>query len=592
MDSYRFFLPILLFSLPAAAADPTMRICYFSLNEEKEVPATKNLMDKIQAGTGVKVEVKEFLTRGANPNESFKKMVESGVRCDGLVISGHHTGAWGGHRAKGKLSMDFIEGLSCDPKNSEWFRNVNAAWLQGCRTLGVGEIEADDTQESADFHTNRVGQVLEADGLMDTSFADLNMEFSSTLDQDNPLASRYLRLLPSAKLFGWTRSAPGEKVGSWKSVLFHMTQVARLLDDENTFPQSPTTPTFSAESAARYANAVLLTLNRFAVEDKSCEDIATQGWLAHGNVGRPGQYFFDNPDLKALPSLNSSGDETLLQAKEIDCLLKDALKTKSAAKLNRGLDMITAKPDYLRYSFNTIIDMRNQLVKQKSPLADTVLARMRTHPQINAFLSAKLKSNQVGVLRKIDYYKFSQELSGDTDRELEKEIVNAAMKEFARPLPPLDPTATIPARSRNLAADFRATLFQSVLKNRLAGRNFYKDLFSQNPDADLLKAMALHARSFNPREAKQNLLIAGRSPNANRQVAASVLKELDKLNLQPQEYNAYYAEIWGKLEHVSASPSASPGAAQPIGSPTQLQPNPQQNTDPLGSFFRGIFGGN
>lgn len=586
MDSFRFILPaFLFFSVASANAAEPMRICYFSLNNQKEVQATRDFMNKLNTSTGINVEVKEFLTEGGNPNDAFKKMVESGVKCDGLVISGHHTGAWGGHRGKGKLSLDVIESLSCNPKHADWFRNINATWLQGCRTLGVGEIEINDQQIDADYHTNRVGQVLQQDGLTQ-SYAELNMEFSSTLDQDNPLASRYLRLFPSSKLFGWTKSAPGEKVGSWKSLLFHMAQVSRLMDEGDQYPtQTPTAESLTADSAARYANAVLLTLSKFSVDDRACEEIATQAWLAHGNVGKPAKYFFDNPDLKTLPSLASTGDDSLLQAKKIDCLLKDALKTNSAEKLTLALDMIAQNPDYLHYSFNTIVDVRASLEKKKSPVAQVLIEKMRQHPQINEFLAARLKSKQTGTLRKIDYYRFSQDLTGEDDEELEKQITDAARKELLRPLPALDPTAVNPARSRSLAVDFRATLFQSVLKNRLAKSEYYNQILEGNPEEDVLMQMTKNARRFNSQDATINLLQIAYSPKATVEVANAVLNEMAAMQLPAQEYNSYHQQITRRF--ANGNPAPVPGGQQPQRQ--QPRPQPQQNVDPIGNFFRGLF---
>ena len=162
-------------------------------------------------------------------------MVESGVVCDGLVISGHHTGSFGGKRAKGSLSIDLMEELSCNPKYKALFNNVKGLWLQGCRTLGVSKIETTDT---ADFHTQRVGAVLDEDHLTQ-SFSDLNIEFSATLDQDNPLSSRYLRVFPRATTFGWTKTAPGSKSRSQYSVPFHIAHMARLNDDRKRYFDNP-----------------------------------------------------------------------------------------------------------------------------------------------------------------------------------------------------------------------------------------------------------------------------------------------------------------------------------------------------------------
>lgn len=584
-------LLLLLLSLPASA-DESVRICYFSLNEEKEFEVTRAFMDKLNAQSSVNIEVQEFQTQGGNPQAAFKKMVESGVRCDGLVISGHHTGSWGGHRAKGKLSMDFIEGLSCDPKYADWFRNVNAAWLQGCRTLGVGEIAIDDEQADADFHTNRVGQVVEEDGLAQT-FAELNQEFSSTLDQDNPLASRYLRMFPSSKLFGWTRSAPGEKSRSWMSVLYHIAHIAKKMDAEDQFPdQGPDAANLTPENAARYADAVMVALQRSTVESSACEDIALEGWLAHGNVGGQQKYYFDNPDLKSMHSLASTGDHTLLEAKKIDCLLKMAAKNKDLAKMNEVLDLITSRPDYLRYSFNTIVDLRNELGKNKetSPLAQTLIEKMKAHLQIRSFLAAKMGSRQVGVVRKIEYYQFFRDLTGGTDPALEEEIQAKVTAVLLQPLPELNPTAAHPERSRNLAASYRTTVFQALVKNKMAGYEFYNQLLQKNPEADVLKNMALQANTFsknivvNPKDASRlassMLLEITYQPKLNAGVANAVIKVLSEMKLPPEQFAAYRQDILGRLQGISENGGVAPPA--PLA---PMQPLPAAPAAPARTEF-------
>mgnify|MGYP000014475003 CR=1 FL=1 len=105
-----FLTPALLF----ATSSGEQNICYFSLNNEKEKVITKKFVNKINKVSPRKINVIEFHdTDGAghtkNPEMTFKKMVNSGVRCDGLVISGHHTGGFGGDRANGELSVDFLE---------------------------------------------------------------------------------------------------------------------------------------------------------------------------------------------------------------------------------------------------------------------------------------------------------------------------------------------------------------------------------------------------------------------------------------------------------------------------------------------------
>ncbi len=109
-------------------------------------------------------------------------------------------GSFGGANATSNLSILFMEEVSCNSKNEKFFNSIKTLRLQECRTLGLGKIEAN---ESADFHTGRVGNVLDEDNLTQ-SFADLNNEFSETLNQDNPLSSRdlivFLGLQPLTRL--------------------------------------------------------------------------------------------------------------------------------------------------------------------------------------------------------------------------------------------------------------------------------------------------------------------------------------------------------------------------------------------------------
>ena len=45
------------------------------------------LTRKLNKYSKEKIEIQEFLTTGDNPEKAFEKMVNSGVKCDGLVIS-------------------------------------------------------------------------------------------------------------------------------------------------------------------------------------------------------------------------------------------------------------------------------------------------------------------------------------------------------------------------------------------------------------------------------------------------------------------------------------------------------------------------
>ncbi len=285
-------------------------LCYFSLNNEKEFGVMKDFSAKLNKVSATKINITEYQTRNSDPNESFKKMIKSGVKCDGLVISGHHTGAFGGERAVGELSIGILEDLSCDPKYEKFFRDINALWLQGCRTLG-GKISSSMT---ADQHARRVGLVAVEDHLSQTQ-AQFAVEFSATLDQDNPLSSRYLRIFPTATVFGWTASAPGEKARSEHSVPFHIAHISRLVDEKK-FEN----PMEAMDEATKiiYASMFELQLKNKAELISPCiglaENLGIDGWLYHGQAKTNPQgslpFSFANPDLMAYPSIAATRTRT------------------------------------------------------------------------------------------------------------------------------------------------------------------------------------------------------------------------------------------------------------------------------------------
>src|SRR3989338_8774141 len=118
------WIMFLIFAIQAWADEKPFRLCYFSLNNEKEFQEAINFTERLNKVSPRKIEVIEYLDPKAeiDTETAFRNMVESGVECDGLVISGHHTGAWGGKRAQGSLSIDFLENLACEEKHQAWFR--------------------------------------------------------------------------------------------------------------------------------------------------------------------------------------------------------------------------------------------------------------------------------------------------------------------------------------------------------------------------------------------------------------------------------------------------------------------------------------
>ena len=480
-------LSMLLLSLfwlvPTKAQDTTttgdFHICYFSLNNEKEVTEMQKFTKKIKEHTHCSISVKEYLTEGDDPEESFKKMLDSGVRCDGLVISGHHTGAFGGKRSSGSLGIDFLEKLSCDPKYSKWFNQVNALWLQGCRTLGTGEIAIDDEEASADHHTARVGAVLEEDHL-EQSIADLNMEFSATLDQDNPLSSRFLRAFPGATVFGWTKTAPGERAGSQYSIPFHIAHISRLSNNQDGFPSdSPIKGTWTKDSAIQYMTSMVGVLNWEV--NIQCKELAVEAWKEHGKVqNQATEYGFYNPDLNAYKPLQSSADSaTLAKARFLDCLLKNS----KGEEFLKALDEILKDPQLIRYTYNALLERLKGLKKEDPALYQQVLKKLKASPVLKQFLAQKLTGKRLGILRKIDYLAFYEEVYGKSEK-LQSAILDKASEAFEK----------IPSSTYN-EIDYKMTLLSSLGKhgylNNQKGLNLLSKIAKDsNPD---LRARAVRS---------------------------------------------------------------------------------------------------
>ena len=436
------------FAMGSQALEPQgdFHICYFSLNNEKEVTEMQKFTEKIEKHTHCSISVKEYLTEGDDPEESFQKMIDSGVRCDGLVISGHHTGAFGGKRSYGRLGINFLEKLSCDPKYSKWFNQVNALWLQGCRTLGTGDIVIDDEEVSADYHTQRVGAVLREDHL-EQSIADLNMEFSATLDQDNPLSSRYLRAFPGATVFGWTKTAPGEKAGSQYSIPFHMAHISKMINNQDAFPSdSPIKGTWTKDSAVQYLNSMMGVLN--GEVSTQCKEVLVDAWKEHGQVqNQATEYGFYNPDLNAYKPLHKTDDATLVKARFLDCLLKQS----SGEKLLKLLDEVLKDPKLIRYTYNSILE-KLQNLKTDDDIGK-ILSKLKSSQVLKQFLSQKLTGKRLGILRKIDYFSFYEEVYGKNPK-IKAQLLDKATEAFER----------IPSNSYD-EVDYKITLLQSLSKH-------------------------------------------------------------------------------------------------------------------------------
>lgn len=425
-------------SFSSFAKEEAYNICYFSLNNKSEFKVMDEFTKKLNQHSPRKISVAEFLPQGGKPEEAFKKMIESGTKCDGLVISGHHTGSFGGGRADGSLSINFLEDLKCDKKYQGWFEQVQALWLQGCRTLGE-TVEVTDMQEEdqtrADFHMFRVGEVLDEDHL-EQSFAELGIEFSATLDRDNPLSSRYLKAFPQASVFGWTRTAPGVKSHSEYSIPYHIAHISRLTNDRKMHFKNPIQDNISPEVAVKYADILIgLMQNKSNTKGAGCvpngltEEVAVKGWINHGSYGKHRLPFsFDNDDLMAYESLFKDGNPLIEKSREIDCLLKNDL---SKEQLETVVDLVLSDERLLGYSLNSIQSLLMKY-KKNNDLEKMVLLqdKLKNSMVFSHFMQRKLASTDLSLIRKIEYMSFLKEVTQEDYFKINKLIVDAALKQL------------------------------------------------------------------------------------------------------------------------------------------------------------------
>lgn len=77
-----YIFPFLLAHLALAAPDKqkSFRICYFSLNTDKEYRTAKKFADRLNALAKYNIEVIEYMPDHADPQEAFKKMVDETLK--------------------------------------------------------------------------------------------------------------------------------------------------------------------------------------------------------------------------------------------------------------------------------------------------------------------------------------------------------------------------------------------------------------------------------------------------------------------------------------------------------------------------------
>lgn len=442
------FLAALIGVTAHAAETRDIQICYFSLNSDKEFKTMKKMVESVNKKATRKIVIKEFQVEGSSAEQSFQAMVASNARCDSLVISGHHTGSFGGERANGQLKVDFLEKLSCNPNHKAWFEQLRAVWLQGCRTLGVGAQERIEGNPEFDpqAQTNRVAPLLGIDNLA-LSVAELNNDFTVTLDDTNPLSTRYLRVFPRASVFGWTKTAPGVVTSSELSVPLHLANIMKLtqgehIADEVKIINSQNFEKFNPQQAAGMAKALDTVMQNHCSDEKGC----LAAWQEHGKM-------IQNNDLTSYESLVSSPNPIFEEAKRLACRMRDEKDLENAYE---AFLTTIKREDLSKLNFNAIVAFlqRSRFDADVYERAKGLLAKSEV---MRNLLEDRINNPRIGILAKVDAYALYRDHMGGRSENFENKIKQTAFSSALL----ANPDQSYDAR------DMRETVLDSLIRNQI-----------------------------------------------------------------------------------------------------------------------------
>ncbi len=307
------------------AATAAAHLCFFSFNRPAEFLQFKRFIASIQPHTPIKLTVAEYIANDADVEDAFLAVLNSGVQCDGVVLSGHHTDEFYGDRSSGDMDFDFLEEQACNPRHAAWFTHVKALWLQGCNTAKTKLLNEDvDSDERIYGSPLPVMTRLIRPGDLEDGLEEARDFLLENLNDEN-LVNDYMRIFPSATVFGWSFISPGEKAGSHYSMPYHVAQVSHVLNPAEELFANPMKSEIPPLAAEHYAAALygMLTRPAYAGTDPIVgmnEDSFILGWRRHGDYRY--QWALDNPDLRAYRSLLNTDNEINRQVKGLNCLLQ------------------------------------------------------------------------------------------------------------------------------------------------------------------------------------------------------------------------------------------------------------------------------
>lgn len=398
---------------PEELDDAEAHLCFFSLNNPWEYRRMRWFADAINKHSPIKIKVSEYQVEDDDPEDSFLRVIRSGVRCDGVVLSGHFTDEYYGDRASGDLTLDDLEEMSCRPGFSSWFAQVKALWLQGCNTIkyNTHNEDVDDDDRISGSPLPFVSRLIDPEDMEDSA-EDIHDLLLENTNEDN-YALHFQRIFPEATVFGWTDSAPGEKAGSHYSLPYHIAQSSRVIDSDPRVFTNPIAKDIPAHAARRYAEVLYGMLKRpLTPRETFPAELAQknfiQGWKDHGSHRY--RFAFDNPSVRGYPALVESDDEVLRQVKGMACLY-------------RQIDEMDREPGMLQTAQHILGDP--QLYQYSTYFLEALLSR--GGPSLRSQIESRMRGDE-GFMRYLDGARSAKGYRGQDAQRLYARIQPAQPK--------------------------------------------------------------------------------------------------------------------------------------------------------------------
>ena len=455
-----FLFPFLMLT-PAFSKDNNdgkFHICFFELDNTKTSQNFKNRIDK-NSNNRLCKKKQEFSSTNTvvhcyQPNQekgvkAFERMIQeitqSGDRCDGLVMSGHHTGNWYG--GTGRIKLKDLEDLSCNPNYRKWFSNIKALWLDGCNTVTDNILQSSAVNiPTPDSETARVvGKEYSADSITRWAVTNTSQAYTASLDKNTLLSSRYLRMFPQTQIYGFNGASPeGAKKGQASLIAQHLSLLGSAL-------QAEANQNKHIKEIDRIKQALSAILSSDPCDEDKLEAWEKAGWETLKleaveqqdykkayNLGcnlTLAKQVLDNPHSEKNQKALANYIKNLMENKTVDSnkklleLANELLNNPSSKKavelakktLLHTLDEITSEDTnikeedktYTHLLFHNIYDTWKTAQKYKTEDEGFYQKVQKTLQADNFKISLKerIESNQTASLKKGDYIKFYMEVN-------------------------------------------------------------------------------------------------------------------------------------------------------------------------------------